>query len=475
MGSRSRRGRQSSASRRAVSAFSSDPDPFPDCHLPEVISDRFESIRPIGSGGMGRVYQAWDKKLERNVALKFIHAPDDLARARFLREAHATAKVEHPNVVRIHDVMELGDVPFIVMELLSGRTLREIEKPMEWPRALQLAVALTFGLGAVHRKGIVHRDIKPSNVMLTDDDELKLFDFGLAKFARRGSTRRTLPDASLRASQSPALTTLRDGEVPDDMEPQELTASGILIGTPGFIAPESWGREATMRSDVYSTGAVLFELCTGRAVYPDLATHALCAAVQRQDAPLVTELVPTIHPVLAEIIARCLSRNPMDRYPSGKELHRALRDLQDGASAGSVRGSQQPITASSMAWREHGSLVVSVISADDPADSEWSAYLEVCRRKVQTGPISVLVVTAGGVPTKQQRMALRGILPEGTVPAAIVSDAAMVHSVVTALSWRNTAIKEFTDLDAALRYLGVDDGAGSDVRRLVSEMQHEVA
>ena len=131
------------------------PPPVSAWRPPEVIGDRFEGVRVIGSGGMGHVYRAWDKKLQRGVALKFILEPDAHAREkRFLREAHATARVEHPNVVRIYAVMEWGELPFIVMELLSGATLHEVEKPVEWPHALQLmSVALSSGLAAVHRGG----------------------------------------------------------------------------------------------------------------------------------------------------------------------------------------------------------------------------------------------------------------------------------------------------------------------------------
>jgi serine/threonine protein kinase len=140
---------------------------------------------------MGHVYRALDMELGRDVALKFIREPDALARARFMREAKATAKLQHPNVVTVYDRGEVEGHLYIVMELVSGKSFYEVPKPMAWSDVLKHGVALASGLAATHAKYILHRDIKPGNVMLTDDGEVKLIDFGIAKLAERHSASNT--------------------------------------------------------------------------------------------------------------------------------------------------------------------------------------------------------------------------------------------------------------------------------------------
>src|SRR6185437_15136842 len=284
---------------------------------PEVIGNRFYGVRRLGWGGMGHVYSAWDAKLGRDVALKFIREPDALARARFLREAEATAKLNSPNVVVVYDRGEVDGYLYIVMELVSGKTFYDVPRPMDSLEVIKHGVALSSGLAAVHAKRIIHRDIKPGNAMLTDDGVVKLIDFGLAKFMERSSTPSTLLVQDCTAAETLRTRTSKDAEAAGATPPSRsdephtrLTDTGILVGTPGYMAPECWGGEATPRSDIYSFGAVLFELCTGCAVYPNLPPHALWSAVRDRDAPLATELVPTVHPGLAEVIARCLSRDP---------------------------------------------------------------------------------------------------------------------------------------------------------------------
>jgi serine/threonine protein kinase len=462
---------------------------------PPAVVGRYRIENILGCGGMGQVYRAWDAELQRYVAMKFILGiePDATARERFMVEARATARLQHPNVLTIHDVHELDGRPYLVMEYLSGKTLEKVAKPMCWSRGLELGIALSSGLAAAHRHGVLHRDIKPDNAMLTDEGQVKLLDFGLAKVATRlSSPHMVLKQESVQTSPPSAAATLRTRT--DVEEARPAPTLGNIVGTPGYMAPESWRGYATPRSDVYSLGALLFELCAGRAPYADVAPHRLSFTVQERDAPRLTDVVPTADPMFATIIARCLSRDPDARYASGEELHEALKQLERPIPAGDPhrrglpssrsrtkrRGprSRKATTAARMVFREVGALVVSVHAPETPTDGDWNAYLQLCRRKMARERIGVLVVTAGGGPTPDQRPAIRELLEDGPVLTAVVMDAPMVQGTIAILGWLNPGIRSFsgaTGLDDALRYLGLDVPTAERVLLEVRAMQRELA
>ena len=261
------------------------PAPF---EPPEEFDD-YVIIRQLGRGAVGQVYLAEDSVLARPIAIKFIGVdPDPAARQRFLMEARAAARIQHPNVVSIYRVGELGDRPYVVSELVRGTPLSEAVRPMAWTAVLGIAIDLGRGLAAAHRRGVVHCDIKPGNVMMTEEGVAKLVDFGLAQVLREGA---------------------------EDVGP--------MPGTPDYIAPEVWsGKPPTRRSDVYSVGAVMFELINGTPPFAGVPVAELGRVVCAQDAPaLDTE------PRIAALIARCLSRDPELRFPSGEELREALEQL----------------------------------------------------------------------------------------------------------------------------------------------------
>ncbi len=263
---------------------------------PPAEFDDFVVLRRLGQGATGQVYLAEDLVLARPVAIKFIGAdPDPAARQRFLMEARAAARIQHPNVVSIYRVGELGDQPYIVSELVRGTALSDAARPMAWGKALAIAVDLARGLAAAHRRGVVHCDIKPGNVMVTEDGAAKLVDFGLARV-------------------------LRDGT--DD-------AARGLGGTPDYMAPEIWrGEPPTRRSDVYSVGAVLFELIDGESPFAGVPVGELGRAVGERDAPaLDTE------PRVAALVARCLARDPDQRFAGGEELREAVERLTAAGGA----------------------------------------------------------------------------------------------------------------------------------------------
>ncbi len=451
---------------------------------PPVAVGRYSIKNIIASGGMGQVYLAWDADLQRWVAMKFILGiePDAAARARFMIEARATARVEHANVIRVYDVNEFEMRPYLVMEYLSGKTLDKLTKPVHWSHALELGVALACGLAAAHRHGVLHRDIKPDNAMLTDEGEVKLLDFGLAKLATRLSTPKNLPGAEPAQMSRPPLG------AGGSLAPTVSTNTGI-VGTPGYMAPESWLGCATQQSDVYSLGALLFDLCAGRTPYAEVAPHALSLAVQSRDAPLLTEVVPTVDSMFAAVVARCLSRAPGARFASGEDLFGALRELGRHACSGQVPGSISlrsgaddgrlavpggTTAARSMLFRDVGPLVVSVHSARAPSDEDWYEYLELCCRKMMGERIGVLVVTAGGGPTAKQRLAVRELLREGPVLTAVVTNPSRVREV-TAMGWFNPGIRTFTSLGDALTCLRIDAPMAERVFHEVRTMQRELS
>lgn len=278
--------------------------------VPPAEFDDYVILSELGRGQMGRVYLAEDTLLARQVAIKFIAGvdPDLEARQRFLMEARAAARIQHPNVLGVYRVGELGDRLYIVSELVRGKSLADMAKPMPWREVLDVAIELARGLAAAHRRGVVHCDIKTSNAMITEDNVPKLVDFGLARVVHEGE------DA--------------DG--------------GIMVGTPDFMAPEVWaGRAPNRRSDVYSFGAVLFELVAGKTPFAEVPPHDLARVVNERAAPELAALVPDVDPRFAKLVARCLEREPDQRFPSGEELREALEQIHPSRAI-AVKSDENP-------------------------------------------------------------------------------------------------------------------------------------
>ncbi|WP_437728591.1 protein kinase domain-containing protein [Sorangium sp. So ce861] len=282
--------------------------------------DRYTIEAAIGQGGMGCVYRAHDARLGRRVAVKVIAggAMDHDAGARLLREARAAAALDHPNAVSIFDVGELDGTPFIVMELVAGRTLRSAIGGAE-PVSTRVGwlADVARALAAAHRRGLVHRDIKPENVMVRDDGVIKVLDFGIA--------RRTAGDADPTASTAaPALPT--------------LTALGVKLGTPVYMAPEQIrGAELDGRADQFAWGVLAFELLTGRLPWRGAGDMlAVVASILTDDAdraPLDAAAVP---PAVSAVVLRALSKRPEDRFASMDDLVRALEAAGRGEAPAAV-------------------------------------------------------------------------------------------------------------------------------------------
>ena len=261
----------------------------------------YEIVAPLGAGGMGEVWRAWDPRLKRSVAIKFIAphiAENEVLRRRFDAEATAVARLAHPNICRIYDV---GDA-YLVMELLDGETLAErlVRGPLPVDEAVRYGADIAAGLAAAHENGIVHRDLKPGNVMITSQGA-KLLDFGLAK---------SIADASAQA--------------PTETAP--LTREGTIVGTFQYMAPEQLeGREVDARTDIFALGVVLFEMLTGSHPFRRPTREATSAAVLGQDPPSFQSLHAEAPEMLERVIRRCVAKEPQQRWQSAADLSATLR------------------------------------------------------------------------------------------------------------------------------------------------------
>ena len=274
----------------------------------------YEILAPLGAGGMGEVWRARDDRLGREVAIKTL--PDSLAldadaRARFTREARAVAALSHPNVLAIFDVGENAGVAYAVTELLDGVSLRSHlgDGPLAPRRVADWALQIAEGLAAAHEKGIVHRDLKPENIFVTRDGRVKLLDFGLARREEE-------------AARDDARTLTRAAR----------TDPGTVLGTAAYMAPEqARGLPTDHRSDLFSFGAVLWEMLAGRRVFPGASAAEVMASVLR-DVPPALPATSGLADALAEVAGHCLEKDPVQRFQSARDLVFALRAAEAAVS-----------------------------------------------------------------------------------------------------------------------------------------------
>ncbi len=258
----------------------------------------YEVIAEIGRGGMGVVYLATDTRLGRLVALKALPvalAGDPARRERLRHEARAAAALSHPNIAAIHALEETDDAVYLVSEFVRGRSLRQAldGSPLPAPEAMAVLRGVAEALAAAHAAGIVHRDLKPENVLLTESGGVKLVDFGLARFLRPPG---------------------------DDQTRSQLTRSGMVLGTPGYMAPEQVrGEPADARADVFAWGALAFEVVTGAPAFGARAATAALARILEAEVDLSPVRARGFH-VLAPVIDRCLQKAPSARYPSASAI-----------------------------------------------------------------------------------------------------------------------------------------------------------
>ncbi|MCX6546195.1 MAG: protein kinase [Acidobacteria bacterium] len=273
----------------------------------------YRIIERLGAGGMGEVYLAVDTRLNRKVALKSLTDPSldaPHARSRLLREARAAAQITHPNIAAIYDILDTEAHPCIVMEYAQGETLARIASrgPLPCHQVLTIASQLAGALAHAHAAGVVHRDLKPSNVVLTPDGAAKVLDFGLAR-----------------------VSDLEQDLASADASTCEVTLSraGVMAGTPAYMAPEQLGgHPASPSSDIYSLGATLFELLTGRKPFDAPTTRDVIYQVLAKPTPLVSAVNGSVPPVVDAIVAKAMAKDPAERYRSAAEM---ADDLQQAA------------------------------------------------------------------------------------------------------------------------------------------------
>ncbi|MBS2028675.1 MAG: SUMF1/EgtB/PvdO family nonheme iron enzyme [Deltaproteobacteria bacterium] len=291
--------------------------PLDESWAPPSEFHEYRLSKALGRGRTGRVYLAHDTLLERAVAVKFIPAGSPDAMERLLNEARAAARLQHPNVVTLYRVGQLDDYAYIVTEYTRGTSLDRLPKPQPSERVHQIAIDLARGLAASHRAGVLHRDLKPGNAVMAEDGTAKLLDFGLAKLVEQANPARPPTPAPIARPSTLELASLTS------------VSRGDLVGTPYYMPPEAWrGEEHTARSDLYSLGALLYELCSGRAPFRHVMLHELPDVVQTQSPPPLAELAPGIDSMFAAAIERCLEPDPLERFPNAE----ALLDVLEAAA-----------------------------------------------------------------------------------------------------------------------------------------------
>ncbi len=324
----------------------STPPPHPSL----VIDDRFSSaenllgkkishyrvLQLLGGGGMGVVYKAEDLKLGRQVALKFLPAElarDPVAFQRLEQEARAASALDHPNICSIYQLGEHEGQPFIVMQLLEGQTLREwiaataTRDPASQTKDLaDLAIQITEGLAAAHKKGIIHRDIKPANIFITTQRQAKILDFGIAKFMDAAAPTEEIEGKEIAAENGAATKTAT-----------HLTQTGVSFGTPSYLSPEQIRREKLdARTDLFSFGLVLYEMATGQRAFPGNTTTVIRDAVLNIPVVPPRQLDSSLSPELQRIIAKSLEKDRDHRYQSASEFCTDLRRLANASPAASL-------------------------------------------------------------------------------------------------------------------------------------------
>jgi Protein kinase domain len=313
---------------------------------PGTMLGPYRIVRPLGRGGMGAVYLAEDTRLARRVTLKVLHpgeVADEQRRRRLQREARAAAALAHPNVAAVHALEEIDGQLALVAEYVPGRSAREhLDAAGRLPvgEALEIARQVARGLEAAHRAGFVHRDLKPENILVGDNGTVRILDFGIAR------------------------------EVAADAAGPRLTATGMLVGTPGYMAPEQLeGGLGDARSDLFALGIVIYELVTGANPFQGRTPSSTAARILTVEPAPPSTLDPLFPPALDSLVARCLKKDPSLRYASAAQVADDLDALLDALARGASTagaGAQRPVSAAEASaralWRIHQLVVVALLS-----------------------------------------------------------------------------------------------------------------
>lgn len=358
----------------------------PESRIGAVVGGKYRLEKVLGRGGMGAVYEAVHTGVQKRFAIKVLSAAafrDEGCRVRFTKEAQAAAKMEHPNIVAVFDVGETDDsAPFMVMELLRGRSLFDALAGGPFPAGLAVRVAreILSALECAHQAGIVHRDIKPANIFLVDGPEgathVKVLDFGVAKFA--------------------------------EVDEVSLTQSGAIVGTPLYMAPEQFlaVREIDGRADVWAVGATLFQMLTDRPVHLTTSATAVAAKVVSEPAPRVQSIRPEIDDDLDAIVARALAIQRDDRFATAAEMMDALDRHHLGASETLPGMPSERVARSSPSPSAGGRAAARGPTAADPSSPSGA---RLASESPATGGERVMITTQSGAPPSLGRHAVLGL------------------------------------------------------------------
>lgn len=414
---------------------------------------RFEIEGVLGRGAMGVVYVARDPVIGRKVALKTLVLPEGVEeaeefRVRFLREAQAAGILNHPGIVTVYDagVDEPTSLSYIAMELVEGRSLRDLLRqgyPFSYSEVARIGVALAMALDYAHSKGVVHRDIKPANVLLTDQGQVKITDFGVARVAT-----------------------------------SNLTTTGQFIGTPNYMSPEQvTGSPVDGRSDLFSLGVVLFELLTGRRPFSGANLTEVSYKIVHEPAPVPSQLRPGLPPAFNPIVLKLLEKNPDNRYQRGMEVARALealRRLLSGAPDTAVRRapeSSQPNTTSQgavMTPELVATATRATVTGEQAAASAGEKEPSIWRLPIAT-PWVIILVAVTLLPPASIIAWLYGKVDRGPFGGPLPGEVQRRHQVAVAI--REAAALSSQDPAAALAKLELvwDQAPYSAAARRVAE------
>jgi serine/threonine protein kinase len=343
--------------------------------LGQTIS-HYRILRKLGSGGMGVVYEAEDTKLGRHVALKFLPeelAQDAQASERFQREARAASALNHPNICTLYEIDQANGQHFIAMERLEGQTLQQriAGRPLDTESWFELAMQIASALEAAHSKGMVHRDIKPANIFVTSAGQTKVLDFGLAKLAPAGAE----------ASNEPTMTAER-----------HLTTPGQALGTVAYMSPEQVaGEELDARTDLFSFGAVLYEMATGRQAFSGSTTGVIFHSILEKNPAAVSRVNPELPAKLEEIIGKALEKDRDVRYQHASDVRANLKRLKRDTSSGTTAVKAAVPTA----WWRRKSTAIAVVLVLLAVGIVGARYAEMSRGQA-IGSVAVLPFTGSG-------------------------------------------------------------------------------